>query len=107
MGADQGKRACDVTNPYMLITYGEGSLLVVKLPGLELLDGFIDCDFSHFHSLLQGYELSLPGCFHPSVVVVHGGERLDPILSWTGGERRFSSEGAVTTLSTATKHSGR
>lgn len=65
----------------MLITYGEGSLLVVKLPGLELLDGFIHGNFSHFHSLLQGYELSLPGCFHPSVGVVHGGGELHPRLS--------------------------
>lgn len=77
------------TGIYMLITYGVGSLLVVELPGLELLDSFFHSNFSHFHSLLQGYELSLPGRLHPSVVVVHRGGGLAHRLGWTGGNRRL------------------
>lgn len=80
---------------YMLITYGAGPLLVVELPGLELLDGFIHGDFSHFHSLLQWYELPLPRRFHASVGVVDGGGRLAIRLSWTGGNRHFSSDGVM------------
>lgn len=76
-------------DPYMPITYGKVSLLVVNPPGLELLDGFIHSNFSHFHSLLQGYELPLPGGFHPSVGVVHGGGGLKPRLSWDGWRQMF------------------
>lgn len=55
---------------------------MVKLPGLELLDGFLHGDFSHFDSLLQRYELPLAGRFHAGVGVVHGGGGLLRRLSW-------------------------
>lgn len=89
---------------YMLITYGAGPLLVVELPGLELLDSFVHGDFSHFHSLLQWYELPLPGCFHASVGVVDGGEGLVHRLTWTCENRHFSSDRAMTPVLMSIKH---
>lgn len=93
-----------VTDLYMLITYGGGSLLVVKLPGLELLDGFLHGDFSHFDSLLQRYELPLAGRFHPGIGVVHGGGGLRCRLSWTDGDRCFCGEGPTMSLLMSIKH---
>lgn len=92
------------TGLYMLITYGAGPLLVVKLPGLELLDSFIHGDFSHFHSLLQWYELPLPRCFHAGVGVVDRGGGLVYRLNWTGGNRHFSNDRVMTPVLKSIKH---
>lgn len=57
---------------YLLVAYGIGPPLMIKLPGLKLLDGFIHGNFPHFHPLLQGYELPLSRRLHPSVGVMSG-----------------------------------
>lgn len=71
---------------YLLIAYGAGSPVLVNLPSLELADGFVHGDFPDLHPLLQRYELSLSGRFHPSVGVVRRRRRLLRKLRWMGGK---------------------
>lgn len=75
---------CHYILPYLLVAYGAGSAVLVKLPGFELVDGFVHSDLPDFHPLLQRDELPLPGRFHPAVRVVNRRWRLLHAFSWRG-----------------------
>lgn len=70
---------------YLLVAYGVSPLVVIKLPGLELLHGFINSNVPNFDSLLKRYELSLSRCLHHSIRVVHRRRWVCCRLNWRVG----------------------
>lgn len=75
---------CTAKLSYPLKTYGAGSSILVKLPGFELVDGFVHSDLPDFYPLLQRDELPLPRRFHPGVRVINRRWRLLYAIGWMG-----------------------
>lgn len=68
---------------YLLEAKGLGSFLLVELPLFKVQYSLIHIDDAQLHLLLQGNELPLARCFHPSKWVVDA--RRGPVPPWPHG----------------------